>query len=204
MPVSSSCTTSISIHALREEGDQPLGWRFLRRSISIHALREEGDRPPITYRQIAGISIHALREEGDRRGRCMCFRRLHFNPRPPRGGRHSANIPDYFNKLFQSTPSARRATACTVKGFRFTIISIHALREEGDPEPRLDKPPISISIHALREEGDGCPVRHWQRAKISIHALREEGDAGGYQMIDSVSISIHALREEGDARAKIR
>ena len=78
----------ISIHALREEGDQALPHVDIAQSISIHALREEGDRPPsriwlwswsflstpsarratvildrddLTIR----ISIHALREEGD-------------------------------------------------------------------------------------------------------------------------------------------
>ena len=36
-----------------------------------------------------------------------------------------------------------------------SIISIHALREEGDPGPRLVlRCSRAISIHALREEGD--------------------------------------------------
>ena len=36
------------------------------------------------------------------------------------------------------------------------VISIHALREEGDATvPARDAPP-RISIHALREEGDKC------------------------------------------------
>ena len=35
------------------------------------------------------------------------------------------------------------------------MISIHALREEGDPQAgHLDGPHRTISIHALREEGD--------------------------------------------------
>ena len=80
------------------------------------------------------------------------------------------------------------------------LISIHALREEGDVVP-LDAQPVYllflstpsarratasrdvqswnliISIHALREEGDlSCFLRTWQCAGISIHALREEGD----------------------------
>ena len=84
---------------------------------------------------------------------------------------------------------------------------------------------IVISIHALREEGDVSPFT-WLMlfARISIHALREEGDTGGeIQMGDAVKflstpsarrataarsasrsgdlISIHALREEGDAAA---
>ena len=48
-----------------------------------------------------------------------------------------------------------------MSGFKSTtsLISIHALREEGDvwllP---VHHPPQGISIHALREEGDFIPV----------------------------------------------
>ena len=84
------CSSSgrISIHALREEGDEVANSVGLRGAISIHALREEGDpripaersagvnfypRPPRGGRPEEGtkndgaaeISIHALREEGD-------------------------------------------------------------------------------------------------------------------------------------------
>ena len=55
--------------------------------ISIHALREEGDNPGGFLENRCIISIHALREEGDRQlGVCpqgACY----FYPRPPRGGR---------------------------------------------------------------------------------------------------------------------
>ncbi len=34
-------------------------------TISIHALREEGDVFPQTFQAVCHISIHALREEGD-------------------------------------------------------------------------------------------------------------------------------------------
>ena len=35
-----------------------------------------------------------------------------------------------------------------------------------------------ISIHALREEGDENPeITKYRGGKISIHALREEGDS---------------------------
>ena len=58
-------------------------------------------------------------------------------------------------KVFLSTPSARRATRYRVSANSGTEISIHALREEGDPVtiPLSGNAPI-ISIHALREEGD--------------------------------------------------
>ena len=102
-------------------------------------------------------------------------------------------------------------------------ISIHALREEGDPIPTprrgesnqfLSTPSarratpkavkasvtMSISIHALREEGDrrlGAAAQVGEG--LSIHALREEGDRrlGAAAQVGE-GISIHALREEGD------
>ena len=104
------CT--ISIHALREEGDglativkllnalflstpsaRRATFRVSRQSgskrISIHALREEGDEKQLYKRKNSPeISIHALREEGD----ALPVRRTAFQ------------------LVFLSTPSARRAT----------------------------------------------------------------------------------------------
>ena len=60
---------------------------------------------------------------------------------------------------------------------RWKLISICTLREEGDVAQKLGELIDKISIHALREEGD--PERAPQeagRGAISIHALREEGD----------------------------
>ena len=56
---------SISIHALREEGDGPAGGTAYHHRISIHALREEGDKKDNLPTRQEKISIHALREEGD-------------------------------------------------------------------------------------------------------------------------------------------
>ena len=56
---------------------------------------------------------------------------------------------------FLSTPSARRATPPDLLDADALVISIHALREEGDPPvPEAGRPGADISIHALREEGD--------------------------------------------------
>ena len=80
---------------------------------------------------------------------------LYFYSRPPRGGR--LERPDVLLVAF--------------------LISIHALREEGDIGRNPGYGIEDISIHALREEGDLPGVRRWSgRQKISIHALREEGD----------------------------
>ena len=80
---------AISIHALREEGD--ILWKNFKRfmGISIHALREEGDlHRDAELKPSMDISIHALREEGDGRRRRKKTIQRHFYPRPPRGGRH--------------------------------------------------------------------------------------------------------------------
>ena len=62
-------------------------------------------------------------------------------------------------------------------GNKHTVISIHALREEGDLEQRNRRGHRQpISIHALREEGDYCKKTKREQEYISIHALREEGD----------------------------
>ncbi len=56
----------------------------------------------------------------------------YFYPPPPRGGRLDSDFRSLWDKLFLSTPSARRATK---EGHGRKIpgdISIHALREEGD------------------------------------------------------------------------
>ena len=61
------------------------------------------------------ISIHALREEGDLRNGVGIAKGRYFYPRPPRGGRLPYCRTSIGNRLFLSTPSARRATfaACT-------------------------------------------------------------------------------------------
>ena len=154
----------ISIHALREEGDNcsSLAAAMTGR-ISIHALREEGDR--WLYRMFHRylISIHALREEGDMAVRAGCCCSTYFYPRPPRGGRlqrarqrparffisihalrEEGDLLDrweeYSLETFLSTPSARRATVLRRGGVLGARISIHALREEGDQVPCVSFP----------------------------------------------------------------
>ena len=59
---------------------------------------------------------------------------------------------------FQSTPSARRATKKPAGSWSGRLISIHALREESDPKAVKASVTMSISIHALREESDLHPA----------------------------------------------
>ena len=103
-----------------------------RQRISIHALREEGDTQRKTKALRSSISIHALREEGDLDGKQLTASVENFYPRPPRGGRPDTSSGNGSSNRFLSTPSARRATLPAVSAHEGQVISIHALREEGD------------------------------------------------------------------------
>ena len=128
----------------------------LSRLISIHALRAEGDvlkgfaaREPYAFQSTpsvrratirrgyvdvcGGISIHALRAEGD------CCRpdaqqgARHFNPRPPCGGRPACRrVPHVRTRYFNPRPPCGGRQALDVMIDDAVVISIHALRAEGD------------------------------------------------------------------------
>ena len=102
---------SISIHALREEGDRPPASE-LGLCENFYPRPPRGGRPAGIRRawQRIPISIHALREEGDAGSRYSPRLQQYFYPRPPRGGRRVALADGHFHRE----------------------ISIHALREEGD------------------------------------------------------------------------
>ena len=166
-------------------------------NISIHALREEGDRnswlcklPP---RFLSTPSARRATFEVDE----LDCNQLFLST--PSARRATVRVlPQPISKRFLSTPSARRATHSDQRKGQVRSISIHALREEGDPgRSKRDKLRI-ISIHALREEGDATLLRIAKAQNISIHALREEGDGTDGRIGMYVEISIHALREEGD------
>ena len=80
------------------------------------------------------------------------------------------------------------------------VISIHALREEGDASPVLQMmfTWTFLSTPSARRATPQGVCLH-RGPGISIHALREEGDfRRGVQLVHIDDISIHALREEGD------
>ena len=102
------------------------------------------------------------------------------------------------------------------------LISIHALREEGDPATLcMPSPghaflstPSARRATALRNARGSHSAHFYPRpprggrpnkranninvVPISIHALREEGDGKKPSSGSPSNISIHALREEGD------
>ena len=114
--------------------------------ISIHALREEGDqRLSYQLHGVYGISIHALREEGDAAAAPGGLLSAVFLSTPSARRatlKHLCNVVDVL--IFLSTPSARRATVSIEDAGIDYNISIHALREEGDAA--LSFPKIGNSV----------------------------------------------------------
>ena len=126
-------------------------------SISIHALREEGDDSRLTGRQIrTDISIHALRGEGDAHEGCGGIVAELFLSTPSVGRATTGETVTIEASEFLSTPSVGRATILDEAIKKAIVISIHALRGEGDKGKGESVLVLTISIHALRGEGDGA------------------------------------------------
>ena len=149
--------------------------------------------------------------------------RADFYPRPPGGGRLFVCVVVLFNRVFLSTPSGWRATQDEHEQRVQYVISIHALRVEGDLDMYMTLP---VNVHFYpRPPGGGrlfvCVVVLFNRVflstpsgwratsgfydyrkagvEISIHALRVEGDILVAPLHRAAAkISIHALRVEGD------
>ena len=191
------------------------------------------------------ISIHALREEGDyRQGHAGKYLQ-NFNPRPPRGGRRMKTVSSTTPLRFQSTPSARRATRHREALILHAVISIHALREEGDTFPvgsmigierfqstpsarratRIffifsailnyfnPRPPRGGRLLAALRDAKPCKFQSTPSARratatgasstIALLDFNPRPPRGGRRSRKDITpqqemISIHALREEGD------
>ena len=81
-----------------------------------------------------------------------------------------------------------------------TVISIHALREEGDHPKAVDLHAVHpISIHALREEGDprSADICSATGQFLSTPSARRATLLQPEKIL-FLGISSHALREEGD------
>ena len=172
--------------------------------------------------EIVVISIHALREEGDASPSWCWPSRANFNPRPPRGGRHSTQRLKLASSLFQSTPSARRTTEKAAQAKQDTEISIHALRGESDllwnhfqnlmgqfqSTPSAGRA-TSSSAPAPCPDGNFNPrpprgERQNQCCGLPGLQLFQSTPSARRATLETVNlthltcISIHALREEGD------
>ena len=170
--------TSISIHALREEGDSAV-------AVSVTSIFLFLSTP--SARRATGIR----RDEGGDGG---------FLSTPSARRATSGSVPPRTTFRFLSTPSARRATSYILNGTRSgEFLSTPSARRATDVR-LADTSNTYISIHALREEGDPLKKAYQEREKgfLSTPSARR-ATPDGQCIYLSDDISIHALREEGDA-----
>ena len=108
------------------------------------------------------ISIHVLRVEDDKVALKIWRCRLHFNPRPPCGGRPASSSHAPAAARFQSTSSMWRTTRRMGIEVRREVISIRVLRVEDDEKIKRWMLLLLISIHVLRVEDDrfALPCAH--------------------------------------------
>ena len=169
---------AISIHALREEGDQQ-GGKKRRAEKYFYPRPPRGGRhfQPLFCSRLLQISIHALREEGDAcvpRHQQRIFRFL--STPSARRATLKSSVLVRCNVEFLSTPSARRAT---VSGFACSRSSEFLSTPSARRATRLWKVlgwvvPFLSTPSARRATAKVCQPHTVLR--ISIHALREEGD----------------------------
>ena len=126
-----------------------------------------------------------------------------FYPRPPRGGRPLRMHSFLPVLVFLSTPSARRATNTNLENLTHTEISIHALREEGDPK-RAAAASCQVGFLSTpsARRATALHIKHYP-VKWNFYPRPPRGGRPftPEPFAPAVSISIHALREEGDAFA---
>ena len=124
----------------------------------------------------------------------------YFYPRPPRGGRLETVKTTITGCYFYPRPP-RGGRPLHPAMMVCSLISIHALREEGDATGRHHGTAATDFYPRPPRGGRRCRLSgHRGDHTISIHALREEGDVGRVKDdIKPNQISIHALREEGDS-----
>ena len=215
---------TISIHASREGSD--ISWnrwiRILSRFQSTLPAREATSFS-ISASFKVHISIHASREGSDPWPPYNCSQPSYFNPRFPRGKRHTHDKSIRSRIRFQSTLPAREATLCYVHD--------HLFRPDFNPRFPRGKRPEKIIREVTAVENFNPrfprgkrrikrPLKSWPRLfqstlpareatekqaakapkkEISIHASREGSDDGVTVLTAKASqISIHASREGSD------
>ena len=194
----------ISIHALREEGDDAV----IPGAVVVgnfYPRPPRGGRPGKAAVLFGGqvISIHALREEGDTSSCSAALSASEFLSTPSARRATVGNSSLIHPNEFLSTPSARRATGRLLQsGDPCEKISIHALREEGDDAAGTNPPgprrflstPSARRATAVGSTGTSASTRF-----LSTPSARR-ATQGVDQQRGAAFISIHALREEGDSK----
>ena len=179
------------------------------------------------HQKSTGAYFYPRPPRGGRPSQRACRSRSgnYFYPRPPRGGRQPVGLLSYLLGGFLSTPSARRATCDNVTAHKPVQFLSTPSARRATGKPPIPRRIYVISIHALREEGDfpGSMYYVGTYGFLSTPSARRAtaNRDKGFRFVQFLStpsarratvarkahhvahsISIHALREEGDATSE--
>ena len=192
----------ISIHALREEGDQDVMVDGGEEMVFLSTPSARRATHQVDHvRHIGVISIHALREEGDWVLASAMLAASIFLSTPSARRATLHNPATNVGRLqFLSTPSARRATAALLplaacRGS--TFLSTPSARRATVVQQRAVALKAFLSTpSARRATGQHLKV-HIDQVFLSTPSARRATKTL-HDVEDFIDISIHALREEGD------
>ena len=191
--------TDISIHALREEGDNFL-LRTWHKADDFYPRPPRGGRPSTASTFTLTAYFYPRPPRGGRQlPQWVTTMIMNFYPRPPRGGRPLQIRLDETADRFLSTPSARRATSYASAS--------KSCEHDFYPRPprggrlRVDKDKLDamqfLSTPSARRATDG-DISHYAVIEFLSTPSARRATIDQQAEIDSYLISIHALREEGD------
>ena len=105
-------------------------------TISIHALREEGDTASIRAGRLLPHFYPRPPRGGRHTGRLSPLTLINFYPRPPRGGRPDLLVDCHGSRDISIHALREEGDHAVHHWLNHIHISIHALREEGDSKNR--------------------------------------------------------------------
>ena len=130
-----------------------------KRSVKLFQSTPSARRATPLYIQFAGVNdnFNPRPPRGERRYKVLSIAalKLYFNPRPPRGERLPSLPFVALAVIFQSTPSARRATGFNVlTNYEQFVFQSTPSARRATKAVHAASVTLAISIHALREESD--------------------------------------------------
>ena len=127
--------------------------------------------------------------------------KLDFYPRPPRGGRRPSLRATTCHTYFYPRPPRGGRPSASSRTASPSMISIHALREEGDPRRGCRRACQArfLSTPSARRATTIFESNYLPYIFLSTPSARRATVAGQRRRVRR-RISIHALREEGDTR----
>ena len=148
------------------------------------------------------ISIHALRKERDLGRRGASSTPYNFNPRAPQGARLMRSISAESARVFQSTRSARSATAYPICLY-LPLSQFQSTRSARSATLTKGYEVVGKTFQSTRSARSATFLPTFVLLRKTFQSTRSARSATGQALneFEVVFISIHALRKERDSKS---